>query len=236
MRYLFSFIQKAIELFCRNKNGAKIFMFHQVNDDKNKWIDSGVCIRKKGFVEFIDRLSANKSLFLSVAELNAHVDRKSVFLTFDDVFEDAVENAFPYLVERGIPFCVFISDSNIDRKDFIATEQIKQLVKEPLCTIGYHTKSHRLMRFLSKEQIVSELDCRSLENVIDRKIDYFAFPYGSVYACSKESIDVAKKMSYRYVFSTISIPCTSSWIINRPFFLPRINVNERNYKKLLKQL
>jgi hypothetical protein len=91
------------------------------------------------------------------------------------------------------------------------------------------------MRFLTTEQIESEVDCSSLENKIDKDIQYFAFPYGSVYACSQRSIDIIAKGKYLLSFSTIAVPCTPDAIMKHKNFLPRINVNEKNYKILLER-
>lgn len=235
MRYVYSFVQKIIELANANKTGSKILMFHQVNDDKNKWQDSGCSISQKGFIELIDNLLADGYDFFSIDELEKHTDSKSVFLTFDDIYADAVENAFSYLIKKSIPFCVFISENYVDKSGFISSEQLERLIAEPLCTIGYHTKGHMLMRNLNADQIKKELLCTEFEKKIGKKVEYFAFPYGSVYACSKKSINIAKTMEYKYVFSTLNMPCNSSWLKRKSYFLPRINVSEMNYKKIMRR-
>lgn len=233
MRYFYSFIQKIIEFINANKNGSNILMFHQVNDDREKWYDSGCAISKRSFIELIDGLLADEYNFYSIDELEKHTDSKSVFLTFDDIYADAAENAFPYLIKKNIPFCVFISESYIDKKDFISSKELETLIQEPLCTIGYHTKAHKLMRNLNAEQIEKELGCAEFEKRIGKRAEFFAFPYGSVYACSKKSIDIAKTMGYKYIFSTLNMPCSFSWFKRKSYFLPRINVSEMNYRKIM---
>jgi peptidoglycan/xylan/chitin deacetylase (PgdA/CDA1 family) len=237
MRYFYSGIQKIIEHHYRNKMGVNIYMFHQVNDDKSRWKDHGVCITAEGFSQFIYTLKSKNCTFLSVDDLNLEIAKtdRAAMITFDDVFEDAYHFAFPLLIENKIPFCVFVSEKLVDTEGYITSEELMELTKESLCTIGFHTKSHLLMRFLTTEQIESEVDCSSLENKIDKDIQYFAFPYGSVYACSQRSIDIIAKGKYLLSFSTIAVPCTPDAIMKHKNFLPRINVNEKNYKILLER-
>ena len=54
-KYWYSLEQKMIELrnFCFHF-GASIYMFHQINDNKDLWEDDAVSISRKGFEEFIE--------------------------------------------------------------------------------------------------------------------------------------------------------------------------------------
>ena len=142
MRYLYSLIQKCIEKAGKNADGLRIYMFHQVNDNKKTWNDNGVSITKFGFEEFVEVLQAKGCNFLSVEELSIDKAKSNnVIITFDDIFQDAVDNAIPFLIEKSIPFCVFITENYIDLEKFLSSESLKALINEPLCTIGYHTKN-----------------------------------------------------------------------------------------------
>jgi peptidoglycan/xylan/chitin deacetylase (PgdA/CDA1 family) len=237
MKYFYSGIQKITEHLYRNQKGVNIYMFHQVNDNISKWKDRGVCITVEGFSNFIHALRNRKCDFLSMDELNQNNLKtdQSVVITFDDIFEDAYKFAFPILIDYKIPFCVFVSEYLVDTENYITGEELDKLSREPLCTIGYHTKNHLLMRLLTTEQVEFEVDCRDFEEKIGKEIKYFAFPYGSVYACSKKSIKIVKKKKYSFSFSTIAVPCTKRNIIKYSSFLPRINVAEENYKTLLER-
>ena len=236
MRYLYSLIQKCIEKVGKNVDGLRIYMIHQVNDNKKEWKDAGVSITKSGFEAFIEELQAKGCNFLSVEDLA--IDKatsNNVIITFDDIFQDAIDNAIPFLIERSIPFCVFIAENYIDSDDFLSKESLKVLVDEPLCTIGYHTKNHKLMRSLTDIEVCEEINCKKFEQLVDKSISFFAFPYGSVYACTIRSI-IKAKSAYKYVFSTISIPCSEWWLKKIPFFIPRINICEANYKQKLEEI
>lgn len=236
MRYLYSFIQKVIERTQRNAVGLRIYMFHQINDDRTAWEDKGTSITKSGFETFINGLEDKGCKFLALDDLSVdNAEPGNVILTFDDIFQDAVKNAIPFLIKRNIPFCVFITENYINSGNFLTRESLQKLINEPLCTIGYHTKNHRLMRLLTLKKVREELECKNFEKLIGRNISLFAFPYGSIYACSYRSILEAKS-KYIFAFSTISIPCSKKSVQKMPYFLPRINICEENYKKKLEEV
>lgn len=238
-RYFYSMIQKMIECLHRKDLGVNIFMFHQVDDEKKAWNDYNVCITKSGFLRFLEGLEDESCQFISVDALNEiqnHENGKKVVLTFDDIFQDAYKNAFPILIEKNIPFCVFIAENYIDKPGYITSDELEQLSQQPLCTIGYHTKNHGMMRTLSSSEIEYELDCHDFARRIGNRIRYFAFPYGSVYACSLKSIQAAAEQPYALVFSTISTACTKKWMKKKYKFIPRININEDNFRKILEKL
>lgn len=228
MRYFYSAIQKIIELcYIREHKSSRIYMFHQVNDDKTQWQSPDVCISEQGFKKFIGELVSKNTKFYSVSDLKKN--KGGVCLTFDDVYADACENAFPFLIENRIPFCIFVALQYIGKKGYISKEQLQWLKNEPLCTIGYHTVHHKMMRDMKADEIQKEMDPTEMEQLLGKDCVYFAFPYGSLWACTKESVQLVSKMKYRMAFSTIAVPCTEYWWKKHRFFLPRINVNEENY-------
>ena len=236
MHYLYSFIQKFIERIWKKSIGLKIYMFHQINDDKTKWKDKGVCITQSSFEIFIEGIQAKGYNFLALNELSLDkVNPNNVIITFDDIFQDAVNNAIPILIKKNIPFTIFVTENYIDSENFLTQDSLKKLMNEPLCTIGFHTRNHKLMRYLKGKELSKEIECSDFEKIIDKNVLFFAFPYGSIYACSLKSI-LNVKNKYLYAFSTISIPCSKRRFQKAPYFLPRINICETNYKKWMEEI
>lgn len=230
MRYFYSAIQKLIEFgYKRCDEGCRIYMFHQVNDDRTQWQNPNVSISVQGFKKFIDSIIQNGERIYSVEQLE--VVREGACITFDDVYADACEYAIPYLVKKQIPFCIFVTLDNVGKEGFISESQLQWLKDEPLCTMGFHTNKHRMMRTLEQNEIIRELDQAGLEKLIGKRCEVFAFPYGSLWACTRKSVQKVAHMNYKMAFSTIAIPCTDYWWGKHRFFLPRINVNEENYAK-----
>lgn len=230
-RYYHSFCQKVTEhKYGINEKDSKVFVFHQVTDERIKWLDDDCAITLKGFQDFIVTIKQLGLSFGKIDDLDKNIKNKKIYITFDDIFEDAVENAFPILLKEGIPFCVFISTGLIGKEGYITTEQLKLLANEPLCTIGFHTQSHKMMRFLTNEALSEEIKKEPLENIISSQIKYFAYPFGSFYAVSEANKKKVIDEEYELVFSTLRISLNEITREKFDSFLPRININENNYK------
>lgn len=233
-RFYHSFCQKMIEhVYGINEDESKIFVFHQVTNDYSIWQDADCAITLRGFQNFIGRIKRLGVEFGKVEDFNNFAGDKKIYITFDDVYEDAVENAVPFLIKEKVPFCIFVTTRLIGKEGYITMEQLKALAGEPLCTIGFHTKSHKMMRFLSEDEVSDEINREPLEKLIDKKIDYFAYPFGSCYAVSKSNIKRIIDERYKLAFSTLKISINA--IIRKKFdgFLPRININEENYNRYI---
>jgi peptidoglycan/xylan/chitin deacetylase (PgdA/CDA1 family) len=230
MRYIYSLVQKFTEF--RNRefdNFGKIYMFHQVNDDKTKWNNEPVCITKQNFNIFIEKHIENGYSFKSIRDLGTHISPKDVFITFDDIFLDAYENAITYLNQKKIPYAVFITSDYINQNKYVTEFIVKELAENSLCVIGAHTKTHPKLRFLADEEVQYETSKVHLEKIINRSIDYFAFPYGSKYACSKRNIEIVKHAGYKMAFSTYTMGINKEEFEKHKYFLPRININNKTY-------
>lgn len=234
IRKVYSLQQKLVEFINRNNDGPAIYMFHQVNNDKNTWLDENVCITKDSFHRFIEMLQSESINFYPIEQLYLHLDdRSAVFLTFDDIFSDAYENALEYLENNKIPYTVFITQNYVGKHPFISEEQFLTLEQSNLCTIGYHTKNHPFMRELKGVDMKNEIENNTFHMNNKNNDAFFAFPYGSVFACPKRSIIYVKKCGYSMAFSTIAARCNRRLFDKNRWFLPRINVNEKNYTKVI---
>ena len=99
-------------------NDSKVFMFHQVTDDKNAWRDENCAITLTGFENFLERIKRQNVEIASIERLEENIRKKRIYITFDDVYEDAVCNAFPILIKEGIPFCIFVSTELIGQSEY----------------------------------------------------------------------------------------------------------------------
>ena len=153
-------------------------------------------------------------------------------LSADDVPQDFYVNAFPLLKKHGIPFTIFVATSLLDTDGYITTEQLKEMAASPLCTVGSHGVNHSFFRSLNKDERHDELagSKRTLEKIIGKPVELYAFPYGSYYACGyhnkKQVLD-----NYKYGFGTVNAYITHPRLLKK-YFLPRINVNSALIDKL----
>lgn len=180
-------------------------VFHHVNPNHVDTPQSCQCT-PDSFVRIMEGIQEKGYTIISLDELQTvmaqNSNQKFAIITFDDVPSDMYEYAYPYLKERGIPFAVFITTSYVGRKGFLSNEQLQTLNSDPLCTIGAHTLTHPLLRFHNdkKKEIIDGGE--ELEKIINKKVDFFAYPYGSLYSTDPKSIRIATSR-YKYAFSTI---------------------------------
>ncbi len=214
----------------RKKGDMYILMLHEVTTESENPLYESVSITKSNFEALITSIFENKIEFDSVT--NLYKDKgKRVIITFDDIFENAYRNAFPLLNERKIPYTVFITTEYVDKEGFITTEQLNELKENPLCTIGFHANRHLLMRELNNQEIKENVNSQYFEDKFGIKCEYFAFPYGSVYACPKRAIELAKG-KYLAVFSTINSTVSAEQLDKSNSFIPRLCVNDKTWNKI----
>lgn len=83
-------------------------------------------------------------------------------------------------------------------------QQIIELSKEPLCSIGGHTKNHLVFKQLPEEEIINEIvEANNLiESKTGKKVEHFAYPFGSRNEITKREIDIVKKLGFKTVVTT----------------------------------
>lgn len=152
-------------------------------------------------------------------------------LTIDDVPSNFYYNAFPLLREGGIPFTIFVNVSLLDSEGYITSCQLKEMADCDLCTVGSHGITHSLYYKMSKTNAQKDLaeSKRILEGIIGKKVEMYAFPYGSYYACGFVN-KVLVTQIYKYGFSTIAAYITEPQSLP-DYFIPRINVDSNFIKK-----
>lgn len=237
-RIICGIVQRLISLlFTVGSNSKiKVFMFHQVTNNIVEWKDNEYCITADAFACFLEKalkkykMEHIDNLIKSVKDLGTYA-----FVTFDDAYACVYSEAVPILLDKKIPFTLFLTLDFIDKEGYMTTDMIKELSKNPLCTIGAHGKSHKMFRNMSYDEAAFEIKNSKavLSYITGREINLFAFPYGSIFACSMKSTAILKKEGYKLGFSTIKAPVNKRSIKNR-YFIPRYNVNQNNYFRLVR--
>lgn len=218
---LFYIIKQKLYVLKNRKNPSqgKTYMFHKVSNDNETY-----SISKDNFTEFINWSLENRKI-VDINRLIKEKNSNNIVITFDDAFESVYKNAYPLLKEKNIPFYIFVCDEFIDKDEFLKTNMIKEMLENSKCILGSHGLKHQLYRF-EKEAHNYIVDSKKiLEDKFNVNIDTFAFPYGSMYACSKENIELANA-NYKNVCLTYPIPYYEGYD-----YIPRINMNDETYKK-----
>jgi peptidoglycan/xylan/chitin deacetylase (PgdA/CDA1 family) len=130
---------------------------------------------------------------LSTEDLPELIDGKHYSaITFDDGFENSLDNAVPELTIRNIPATFFVTVGFLNRKaewwptsapqreHKIASSERWQQLPANLIKIGSHTVTHPHLAMVSEQEARAELyNSRvALEEILKRNIVSFSFPYG----------------------------------------------------------
>jgi len=135
-------------------------------------------------------------------------------ITFDDGFEDTIDNALPELQKRGIPATVFVTAgflgraaewwplSTSERQRRIAPAERWRQLPAGLFSVGSHTVTHPSLAGLSEAKARRELcDSRAmLQEAMGREISTFSFPYGEF---NDKLVAWCREAGYQRVFTTL---------------------------------
>jgi peptidoglycan/xylan/chitin deacetylase (PgdA/CDA1 family) len=155
---------------------------------------------------------------ISVEELDSkHSSGNCVIVTFDDAIESLLETAVPALSQYNIPATIFVPSAYIgknpdwegwvdtlangNKNKVMSVEQLNDLPAN-LITIGSHTRTHNNLTRVNESVACNEIkDSKAeLENLLNRQIDYFAFPYGEF---DDMVIKLSRESGYKKVFSAL---------------------------------
>lgn len=226
-RQFYSLRQKINERMPHGPAVSTVYMLHEVYADGEAPADAACAVSLSRFTAWLDRLPADR--VGTPEQLN---EQGAVLLTFDDMFASAYRYALPELRRRALPYTVFIAPGLLGQAHYITAEELGALAADPLCTVGAHTMRHEMLRFQADTAVRQELSGSKayLEDVFSREILNFAYPYGSVYACSRANIEQVQACGFRRGFSTLSRSVTAS-DLREPWFLPRRNINDTNLQR-----
>lgn len=205
-----------------------VLMLHWVGDEVQDKETEHFRVSTEQFKQLLHWLKNRNVIRLETLE-----NEKNFYaLTIDDVPENFYYNAYPLLKEADIPFTLFVNISLLDKDGFITKNQLIEMSHCELCTIGSHGINHGEFALLGKQQALDDLieSKEELEGTIGKKVDMFAFPYGSYYACGYRNKHLAKGV-YKYAFGTVACPITSPSLLKK-YFLPRINVDTKMINSL----
>lgn len=199
-----------------------VLMLHHV-DDGNITPVSDCIIQYDQFIRLLkqDRKFVQMSDYLTFKAQN----NGKYLLTFDDGLEDVFRVVYPVLKAREIPFTIFVPVDLLDTPGYISIEQLKEMAKDPLVTIGSHGVSHRVMTTLSVGEQELELveSKKTLQRIIGKSVDVYAYPHGQF---NSDTIKLLKKLNlYKAAFGVTGHP-TNCFTESNRFDLPRFNIKD----------
>ena len=101
-----------------------------------------------------------------------------------------------------VVFDIYFNENEVLNELYMSEKEIIHLSKKGF--LGSHTHSHFPIGLLSEDAIKFELEHSKLyfEKLTNTKIETVAYPYGSPEASTSEVAKIAKKVGYKYGFTT----------------------------------
>lgn len=167
-----------------------ILMYHNVSAHVTAGKGLTICV--KTLEQHFKYLRGNNFKTFHFSELDAlkkqkKLPKKSVVITFDDVYVDQLQLAYPLLKKYNLKASFFIPfkyvnglDSwNTDSENIMSVEQLKSLDSK-IVELGLHSFHHKKYNEISEEETVEDFKlCRDFieKNDLDVK-NILAYPYG----------------------------------------------------------
>lgn len=179
---------------------ASILMYHSI--DYNPVFFT---MRPEGFQKQMNYLFKKNYNVVALNKLieyikNKNIPPKTVVLTFDDGYEDNYFNAFPVLKKYNFPATIFLATGFVGKKkiskskgisfQMLNWQQIKEMHNSGLIDFEPHTMSHPKLNQIplkkAKKEILESKEI--IEQNLDKKCRFFAYPYGKYNQEIKESL------------------------------------------------
>jgi peptidoglycan/xylan/chitin deacetylase (PgdA/CDA1 family) len=121
---------------------------------------------------------------------------RAIGITFDDGYRDNLTVALPLLEEFNLPMTLFVVAGFVDSDGYLSEEELREISRHPLITIGAHGLWHRHFNRISFDEARFELkeSRRLLEETIGKRVDLMAWPYGE---CNDALEELAGECGYR---------------------------------------
>jgi peptidoglycan/xylan/chitin deacetylase (PgdA/CDA1 family) len=90
------------------------------------------------------------------------------------------------------------------RQEGLTAEQLRQLASNPLVTIGAHTERHLNLARAAAQDVEREMTAgrRVLEDILQREVVHFAYPFGNARACGQREAQIARAAGFRTAVTT----------------------------------
>jgi len=219
-------ISKSFGIDINNLNtnkGIIALMYHRF--EENKYPSTN--IKNKIFFEHLKEIKKSEIEFINYKnfekKIKNGIDKNYILLTIDDAFESFYLNAWPVLKEKKIPFILFVSTREIGKFGYMNWNQIKEITKSNLVTIGNHSHTHEYLIDWSDEKIKSDLETsiKIFKEQLGYSPEIFSYPFGEY---SNNLKKIVNDLKFKFAFGQHSGVIDSS----KEFLeLPRFPINEK---------
>ena len=216
---------------------STILMYHSINNNGKDGGKPDITVSTKRFKKQMAYLNRHAS----VVSLDSIVDgigkrpklsKDQVAITFDDGYKDNYIHAYGVLRKYKFPATIFLISQEVNKNDeMLNSDNIKRMEKD-FINYGSHSVSHKILSEVDGETATKEiaLSKKTLENIINREVKYFAYPKGKKEHFNSRIKKEVKKAGYKAAVCTENGEVRSESDL---FELKRIGV--RNYPVFVMQ-
>ena len=210
-----------------NEDSAVILMYHRFGEDK--FPSTNITLQQ--FDAQLDELKKEKYNIVPLDDIVQALKNKqplpprTIAITIDDAYQSIMVHAWPRLKAANFPFTLFVSTEPVDRKisGYMNWQQVRDLEKDPLVTIGHHGHSHDHLLYMSKEKATE--DILKANKLYERELGHipriFAYPFGEF---SPMLENILKEQDLKAGFGQYSSAASSQ---TNFYSLPRFSFNEK---------
>jgi peptidoglycan/xylan/chitin deacetylase (PgdA/CDA1 family) len=163
-------------------NGASVVMYHRFGD--GRYPSTNITLAQ--FERHIAELSKPKYTVLPLPDIVAALrqDRPlppyTVAITIDDAYRSVWQEAVPRLRAAGLPFTLFVATEPVGGAAYMTWEQLRELARMDLATVGSQTATHPHLPLLSQAEVRREFERSQarFEEELGSAPDLLAYPYG----------------------------------------------------------
>ena len=139
----------------------------------------------------------------------------------------------PKLVKNIFNYCFDIKNQKKIFNNFYLSKEDIIIIDKLGMKIGGHGHEHKVLSKLSYNQQIVDINksINVLKKILNKKIDYFCFPYGGFEVFNKNTIKILKRKKISYSFNVDSNDWTSK---SNSLCVPRYDCNIFKYGKIFK--
>ena len=171
---------------------------------------TGFMSKKLIWTDKLLQLSINNKNFTQISKewLTKHqfpYERNGVNYTFLRLLFKKIDN---FYINDFFKFFKNSEQNNLEtyREIFepLSWEDVREMVKSGLCTIGSHTQNHPILSKCDYETQFKEIkeSKQEIENEIKSRVNIFAYPNGSKNDYNEQTIKILKELKFEYAFTT----------------------------------
>ncbi|UYP00774.1 polysaccharide deacetylase family protein [Oceanotoga sp. DSM 15011] len=184
-----------------------VILYHRFNDDRYPSTSTST----EDIEMHLNYFKDNNYKMLTPEEFQDYIDKKidiekGVLITIDDGYK-TTKYAYDLFKKYNIPFMLFINTDNVGYPDYLTWEQLSQMNKDDIVTLGSHSAKHDNFVYMLKTK-GKEFTLKFFEDDLKKSIKtfqdnikftpkHYAYPYG-YYTTGMDKILEENGISYAF--------------------------------------